>query len=196
MKAYYPMIAALLAASMSSVVAAEEVAAETTAVEQGTSQVLGAPRTAAEMRQRMEEMRQQHMQRMQANRQTMPMMGPRGGMMNPEMMQRMQEMRRQRMEMMQAGRPVMPSPPAAAQGPAKAPEVADKAAPDTIAAAAVADTGCPGMRGGQGKGGMQGKGRKRHMMAMKKQHMQVMEERLTNIENLMRELVDLLKNSR
>ena len=75
------------------------------------------------MRQRMEEMRQAHMQRMQANRQAMPMMGPRGGMMNPEMMQQMQEMRRQRMEMMQAnraGRPMMGAPVNAPQAEAAA----------------------------------------------------------------------------
>ena len=193
MKIYYPMIAAILAASMSSVVVAEEVAAETPAGDQAAPQALGAPRTPAEMRQRMEEMRQQHMQRMQANRQAMPMMGPRGGMMNPEMMQRMQEMHRQRMEMMQAGRPAMPSPPAAVQEPVATPEETDTA---PSVASVAADAGCAQMRARHGMGGMHDKGMKKQMMAMRKQHMQVTEQRLANIENLMRELVDLLKNSR
>ena len=191
MKTYYPMIAAILAASMSNVAVGEQAPAVTAAVDQATLPTLGAPRTPEEMRQRIEEMRQQHMQRMQANRQAMPMMGPRGGMRNPEMMQRMQEMHRQRMEMMQAGRPVMPSPPAAAQEPA-----ADESTTVAPAAADVADAGCGRMRGHHGMGGMHGKGMKKQMMAMRQQHMQVTEQRLANIENLMRELVDLLKSNR
>ena len=192
MRTYYPMIAAILAASMSTAVVAEEAPAEAAITDQPAPPTLsGAPRTPAEMQQRMQEMRQQHMQRMHANRQAMPMMGPRGGMRNPEMMQRMQEMRRQRMEMMQAGRPVMPGAPAAVQEPAA--QETDASASAAPAAADVADTGCGRMHG---RHGMHDKGMKKQMMAMRQQHMQVTEQRLANIENLMRELVDLLKNSR
>jgi len=138
-------------------------------------------------------MRQQQMKMMQANRAGRPMMGPRGGMMNPEMMQRMQEMHQQRMEMMQAnraGRPMMGPPGNAPQA-----DVAP-AATDAPAAQAPGDQGmsCGKMHGMHGNGGMRKKQMKREMMAMKKQHMQVMEQRLANIENLMREAVELLKS--
>jgi hypothetical protein len=43
-------------------------------------------------------------------------------------------------------------------------------------------------------GGMHMKGMKKEMMARKQQHMQAVEQRLANIENLMREAVDLLKS--
>jgi hypothetical protein len=134
------------------------------------------------------------MEMMQANRAGRPMMGPRGGMMNPEMMQRMQEMHQQRMEMMQAnraGRPMMGAPGNMPQ-----------AVPDAPAANAPAASGGPrmscaemhGQHGMHGKGGMPMKGMKKEMMAAKKQHMQAMEQRLANIESLMREAVQLLKD--
>lgn len=112
--------------------------------------------------------------------------------MNPEWMQQMQEMRRQRMEMMQANRRAMPM-----MGPGGASEPESmRAQPDSQAPAAAADQdlACAEMHGRHGKGGMHMKGMKKEMMAMKQQHMQAVEQRLSNIENLMREAVELLKN--
>jgi hypothetical protein len=106
----------------------------------------------------MQEMHQQRMEMMQANRQGRPMMGP-GGMPGAEAMPGSPEMQ--------------PQPPL---------ETGDR------------DMSCEKMHGRHGKGGMHMKGMKKEMMAKKQQHMQVMEQRLTNIENLMREAVNLLKS--
>lgn len=180
---------------------AEAGAEQSAAVDQTTAPATGIPMTAAEMQQRMQQMRRQHMEKMQAQRQAMPMMGPRNGRLPPEMLQRMQEMHQQRVQMMQASRPAMPpmggpSVPqgeAAAQPPApSASQQAGNTAQPMSCAERHAMMGKAGGYGRNAKGGMQGKGKKR-MMQMKRQHMQRMEERLANIESLMRELVELQK---
>ena len=147
------------------------------------------------MVQRMQEMRRQHMEMMQANPQAMPPMGPGRGMMNPQMMQqRMQEMRQQHMEMMQANRRGMPMAGANAAAQAAEPDQeATVAAEDTAAMPTGPGMGCAHRKG---EGGMRGYGMKKQMMAMRQQHMQSVEARLANIEGLMRELVDLAKSNR
>jgi len=175
---------------------AEVIGSEAAPGDQATMPAPGAAMTPAEMMQRMHEMRQQQMEMMQGNRPGGPMMGRRGGMMNPEMMQRMQEMHQQRMEMMQANRQGMPMmgpgggmPGAEAmQG---APEIQQPLAP---AETGEQDMSCEQMHARHGMGGKHRNGMKKEMMAMKQQHMQAMEQRLANIENLMREAVELLKS--
>ena len=196
MKTQYLMISAILVASMSFNASAEVIGTEAAAADQAMMPAPGAAMTPAEMMQRMHEMRQQQMEMMQGNRPGRPMMGRRGGMMNPEMMQRMQEMHQQRMEMMQAnrqGRPMM-GPGGSMPG-----AEAMQGAPEMQQAQAPVETGdqgmsCEKMHGRHGIGGMHMKGMKKEMMAMKQQHMQAMEQRLANIENLMREAVELLKS--
>jgi hypothetical protein len=86
------MIPAILAAAMS-VNATAEVIDTTAPPAEPLQAVTPAPSegvTQTEMlqhMQQMQKMRQQHMEMMQANQQGMPMMGPRGGMMDPQMQQ-------------------------------------------------------------------------------------------------------------
>jgi len=196
MNTQYLMISAILVASMSFSASAEVIGTEAAPGDQATMPAPGAAMAPAEMMQRMQEMRQQHMEMMQGNRPGRPMMGPGGGMMNPEMMQRMQKMHQQRMEMMQAnrqGRPMMGPgggmPGAEAmQG---APEIQQ---PEAQVETGDQDMSCEKMHGRHGKGGVHMKGMKKEMMARKQQHMQAVEQRLANIENLMREAVELLKS--
>ena len=196
MKTKYLMISAILVASMSFNASAEVIGTEAAPGDQAMMPAPGAAMTPAEMMQRMQEMRQQQMEMMQGNRPGGPMMGRPGGMMNPEMMQRMQEMHQQRMEVMQAnrqGRPMMGPgggmPGAEAmQG---APEIQQPEAPVETGDQ---DMSCEKMHGRHGMGGMHMQGMKKEMMARKQQHMQAVEQRLANIENLMREAVDLLKS--
>ena len=135
----------------------------------------------------------EELERMQAGRRGGPMGGPRGGMRAPEMMQRMQEMRQQHMARMQAGRqgPPMRGAVARQQGDAM-PAPVDAPAP-TAAEGQMPAGPCGQMYPGRGKQGMHRKGMRKEMMAMKRQHMQTMEQRLANIEALMREMVELQK---
>jgi len=157
------------------------------------------PMMPPEMAQQMRELRQQHMQ----------MMGPGRGMaMDPEMMQQMQEMRAQRMQMMQAqaAEPV-PAEGAPVEGASDTAPVAEM----PITAAAEEPTGmprpcgrmhagmgqkCGGMQGGPGQkcGGMpQDQGMKQQMREMRLQHMAAMVQHMQNIENLLREMLELQK---
>ena len=160
MKTKYLMISAILVASMSFNASAEVIGTEAAPGDQAMMPAPGAAMTPAEMMQRMQEMHQQRMEMMQANRQGRPMMGPGGGMPGAE----------------------------ALQG---APEVAQPEAPVETGDQ---DMSCEKMHGRHGMGGMHMKGMKKEMMARKQQHMQAVEQRLANIENLMREAVDLLKS--
>jgi hypothetical protein len=196
MKTRYVMISAILMASMSFHASAEVIGTEAPAADQAMIPAPGAAMTQAEMMQRMQEMRQQQMEMMQGNRPGRPMMGPGGGMMNPEMMQRMQEMHQQRMEMMQAnrqGRPMM-GPGGGMPGAEATQGATEMQQPQAPAETGGQGVSCEQMHARHGMGGMHRKGMKKEMMAMKRQHMQAMEQRLANIENLMREAVELLKS--
>lgn len=196
MKTQYLMISAILAASMSFNASAEVIGSEAASGDQATMPAPGAAMTPAEMMQRMHEMRQQQMEMMQGNRPGGPMMGRRGGMMNPEMMQRMQEMHQQRMEMMQANRQGMPmmGPGGGMPGAEAMQDAPQIQQPEAPVETGEQDMSCEKMHGRHGMGGMHMKGMKKEMMARKRQHMQAVEQRLANIENLMREAVDLLKS--
>ena len=156
-----------------------------------------------EMQQQMMEMRQQRMQMMSPGGGGMPMMGPHGAMMDPEMRQQIQEMRQQHRQMMQQAQveePVAAEAEAAADDAPPAPQAAAPAEPPFGMGPcrkmhAAMGGKCGGGKCGGGKcGGGMGAGRgKQQMMQMRKEHMQTMEQRLANIEALLREMVEMQK---
>ena len=139
----------------------------------------------------------QQMEMMRANPGTGPMMGR--GMLDPQMQQQMQEMRRQHMQMMQshagAGQPMGP------QGRMMAPGMM-QSQPQTAGQGAGAAMGMPGGCGEMHRGmGHHGPGdmaqrqeMKQQKMEAKRKHWETMEQRLANIEELMREMVELQKS--
>lgn len=184
-----------------------------------------APMTPEAMQQRMQELRQQHMEMMRSGL-VGPMMGQPGRMPPPEMVQQMQEMRQQRLQGMPpmgAGRGMMMDPEIAKQvqemrqqhmqmmatqtgepvsAPAQegvtpstaAPATPESATPAVTDTAAAALPPCGKMYGGPGQHGGAYQGARQQMWAMRQQHMQTMEQRMANIENLLREMIDLQKS--
>jgi hypothetical protein len=141
-------------------------------------------------------MRQQQMEMMRANPGAGPMMGR--GRLDPQMQQQIQEMRRQHMQMMHsqagAGQPMGP------QGRMMAPGMMQpqpQTAGQGTGAAMGMPGGCGGMHRGMGHHGpgdmAQRKEMKQQKMEAKRKHWETMEQRLANIEELMREMVELQK---
>jgi hypothetical protein len=149
-----------------------------------------------EQMQQAQEMRQQRMEMMRSNPGAMPMMGRGFGMMDPQMRQQMEEMRRQHMQqMMQMQAEAGQSPDV--QGRAMPPGMMQPMPQASAGPGAGGATGMPGGCGGMGHYGHGAMGQrqemKKQMMEEKQQHWQAVEQRLANIEELMREMVEQQK---
>jgi len=218
MKTRYLSIAAAVAASLAWNVAAQTIEAAApadpsgAAAEQAAAPVdpsamppeqaaaYGGPMMSPEQMQQAQEMHRQRMEMMRSNPGSMPMMGRGRGMMDPQMRQQMEEMRRQHMQQRmqsQAEGGQSPGPQGWMMGPGMMQTMPQTSAGPGASGAEGMPGGCGGMHGGMGHHGKGDMGQrqemKKKMMEAKQQHWQAMEQRLANIEALMREMVELQK---